>query len=308
VPGPLPVDACGTDRYVASSFTRDHEFWDNVSVNSLRPGDAAASSGHVVLIVGERDGSGQYDVVEARGCSYGIVHRRRSVSSYTGARRINITECTCEDSAAETRDCGDCGTQRRSCDDGCSWSSWSECEGPDPTGADASCTVDGAHGACAEGVRLCVAGWLTCLPPSATTEVCDGIDNDCDDVVDNGTPETMGEGHECTTECGAGVSRCVDGEVICETTDPGEFCGENDGGLDDGGAADSGEADGGEADGGLLDSGSPPDTGGVGHPADGLRGGCSCRATADTGTVPALPALTLSLLLAWRRSRSSRRL
>lgn len=283
VPRAIPVDACGTDRYLASDFRWDNAYWDIVS--NRRPGDAAATAAHVVLVVGDCNSSG-CDVIEARGCSYGIIRRRKDLSGYSRARRINITECECDEGDMETRNCGDCGTQERACADGCSWSAWSACEGLDPDGAEAACTVEGVVGACAEGALLCVAGWLTCQSPSATTEVCDGLDNDCDSVVDNGTPESLGEGYDCTGECGMGESRCVDGAVQC-------LCGDDlyhDVELnEDDGSIDNGEW-----------PGSPDSIGGV----TVMTGGCYCGVAADDAPAPLATALALLALLAWCRRLS----
>jgi hypothetical protein len=215
VPDPYATDACDVSRYVASSFTADHTYWNVVPMTGLQPGDAVASSSHVILVIGHQDAFGDHEVVEAKGCTYGIVRQSRSFSSsYSGARRVNLSECVCSAGDQETRDCGDCGTQQRSCEGDCRWSAWTACEGPDPTGAQAQCDGEGL-GECAHGTRLCVAGWLTCQAPSPSTEVCDGRDNDCDGEVDNGTPQTLGEGLPCDNSCGSGTSRCVDGRVRC---------------------------------------------------------------------------------------------
>jgi MYXO-CTERM domain-containing protein len=264
VPDPYALDACDVARYVASSFTSDHNYWDVVPMTSLQPADAVASSSHVILVIDYEDPFGEHEVVEAKGCVYGIVRQSRTFSSsYSGARRINLTDCVCGDGEQDTESCGDCGTRQRTCENDCIWSPWSPCEGPDPTGAEAACTPDGGEGECAIGQRLCVAGWLTCQAASATTEICDGLDNDCDGLVDNGTPGSLGEGYPCTTSCGAGVSQCIDGAVRCVGSDT---CDATD-----------------------------PDGGGDGS---GF-GGCDCRTQAGPGSLPIVTFLVL--FLAWRR-------
>ncbi len=258
-------------------------------MDSLQPADAVASSTHVILVIGDEDAYGEHEVVEAKGCSYGVVRQSRTFSSsYSGARRINLSECVCNEGDEETQSCGDCGTQSRTCEGGCLWSPWSACEGPDPAGADAACSVDGETGACAVGRKLCVAGWLTCQPAAATTEVCDGLDNDCDGVVDNGTPASLGEGYPCANACGAGESQCIDGAVRCVTpgtTWPDESCSEG----DDAGP----ESDGGD---------------GNAQWATNEGSGCACNTVGFSASgTPVAPLLLLFVLGCGYRSRTGRR-
>jgi hypothetical protein len=286
VPNPHAVDACDVDRYGASDFTEDHAYWDPVSMNSLKPADAVASSSHAILVLGAKDAQGEHEVIEAKGCKYGIVRHSRTFSSdFSGARRINLTSCVCKDGDKETKDCGDCGTQKRSCEGGCLWSSWSDCEGPDPTGSEASCTVTGGLGACAAGQRLCVAGWLTCQALAPATDVCDGLDNDCDGVVDNGTPESLGEGYPCKNSCGDGKSVCVEGAVRCVT--PGSAC-----------SADAGGRDAAAKDAAATDAATNPGGGGLANRDSGdSSSGCAC--SMNSGAKPTAQLLILLGLLAW---------
>ena len=107
--------------------------------------------------------------------------------------------------------------------------SWTVCTGAPPSpescdGLDNDCdgVVDGfvqacgvpAVGQCQPGTQLCSAGvWGACIGEIGPgIEGCDGVDNNCDAVIDDGDP---GGGAACGTTCGVGVTACIDGALVC---------------------------------------------------------------------------------------------
>ncbi len=75
------------------------------------------------------------------------------------------------------------------------------------------------NGLCSAGVESCAFGdWSSCVGQVLpTVEICDGEDNDCDGVADEGGP---GSGIPCTTGlagvCAVGTSACgEDGSIVC---------------------------------------------------------------------------------------------
>jgi hypothetical protein len=57
-------------------------------------------------------------------------------------------------------------------------------------GGGGACTT-GMPGSCSAGTQQCQAGALQCVPSASTPETCDGLDNDCNGVVDDVPPATV---------------------------------------------------------------------------------------------------------------------
>jgi len=73
-------------------------------------------------------------------------------------------------------------------------------------------------GLCKGGTQTCTNGaWGACVGEvTPETELCNGLDDDCDGVVDDGSPQT---GQPCNTgklgECAVGTGNCVSPNLIC---------------------------------------------------------------------------------------------
>jgi hypothetical protein len=110
------------------------------------------------------------DMVEANGCEFGCTP--------SGAETCNLRDDDCDGRTDEGN-----------------------------PGSGASCGID--TGACELGTINCVGGTLTCTGgTSASTELCNIIDDDCDGSVDENNPEGG-------RACGSAVGACVPGREVC---------------------------------------------------------------------------------------------
>jgi hypothetical protein len=95
-------------------------------------------------------------------------------------------------------------------------------------GGGAMCST-GLFGVCAAGTTACSGGMLACNQNTMSSgEICDGLDNDCNGVVDNGNP---GGGASCNTGlqgiCAAGTTQCSMAMLQCNQNNMAvaEICG-----------------------------------------------------------------------------------
>ncbi|HXJ34350.1 MAG TPA: MopE-related protein [Candidatus Eisenbacteria bacterium] len=125
-------------------------------------------------------------------------------------------------------------------------------------GSGGACTT-GQQGVCSPGTFQCQGGGLVCVRNSQpTTEVCNGVDDDCDGVTDDGDP---GGGAACSTGlpggCDPGTRHCIGGQIVCQPnmSSMPELCNNVDDDCD-----------------GQVDEGNP---GGGGACSTGLLGACA---------------------------------
>jgi hypothetical protein len=97
VPAASATTDCLPHYYTTATFYSETTHWTAISRSELLAGDSlvyrSGGSGHIILFESFTETSGCYQVYEARGTAYGIVHRVKCPdSTYQPRRRHNLTD------------------------------------------------------------------------------------------------------------------------------------------------------------------------------------------------------------------------
>ena len=140
---------------------------------------------------------------------------------YGGVGTTGMTMVACAAPVGFSRVATDCqdddGAQNPAAFDRCEGANDDDCTDAvdDPAGG-CDCEIGSSRacpllGACGQGTQLCVAGaWGGCSV-SAVAETCNGVDDDCNGVVDEGCACEPGS----TIACGSSIGQCEAGVQLC---------------------------------------------------------------------------------------------